>query len=473
MTDRHKNQFCFGPTHEEVVTELMGHELKSYKQLPVCVYQIHTKFRDEIRPRFGVMRSREFIMKDAYSFHLDMPSLQKTYETMYAAYSRIFERLGFQYRAVAADTGAIGGDASHEFHALADSGEDCLAYSQNSTFAANLELCACVPEPYHRAPPHGKRHLVQTPGITSVSEQAAYLSVPESHILKTLLVKGKTHPVVGILVRGDYTVNPAKAEKHPLIHRPLTLIDEAHLASIVDCTPGFIGPIGLNIPLVADHSVRNMANFCAGANQTDNHYNAINIGIDFSEPDYADLRFALEGEPSPDGSGPLHFCRGIELGHIFQLKDKYSTAMGATVLDETGRSVPMQMGCYGIGVSRIVAASIEQHHDEKGIVWPESIAPFLVAIIPLNAHKSSTVKEISETLYQTLLGLSVETVLDDRNERPGVKFADMELIGIPWHVVIGDKGLEKGIVELKSRANNTVEEVSVADIVSRLQGCLA
>ncbi len=473
MNDRHQHAFCFGPTHEEVITDLMRHTLNTYKQLPCCFYQIQTKFRDEIRPRFGVMRAREFLMADAYSFHLDQSSLQKTYETLYQVYSSIFTRMGLSYRAVQADTGAIGGNASHEFHVLADAGEDLIAYSDCSDFAANLELCACLPEarPAPSSTPIPEKTRVTTPGIKGVSAQAEVLAIPTSRILKTILVRGRDpqkHPIIALLVRGDQNINPCKAEKHPLVATPFTLIDEETLTQLTQCAPGFVGPLGLSIPCLADYSVQTLEDFSCGANQTDHHYLHLCWGRDLPLPECTDLRFAQEGDPSPDGQGHLRFCRGIEVGHIFQLQDKYSQAMQVSVLTETGQPLTPLMGCYGIGVSRIVAACIEQHHDDKGIIWPLALAPFQVALVPLNPHRSEAVRLLSEQLYRTFQSHRIDVLLDDRDERPGVKFSDMELIGIPFRITIGEKSLAQGQVELQHRATGQQEYHTPETIVQRI-----
>ncbi len=466
MKDRNEREYCFGPTHEEVITDLVRNELRSYKQVPTCFYQIQTKFRDEIRPRFGVMRAREFLMKDAYSFHLDKDSLQQTYDDMYQAYSKIFTRLGLEFRVVLADTGAIGGSQSHEFHVLADSGEDTLAFSPESGYAANVELATSqIPAP-QRSTPSQAFDLKETPNIRTVAEQAAFMGLETKDILKTLLVKGKEVPAVALLLRGDHELNPIKAEKLPEVASPLTMIDEASLRALAKCGPGFVGPKDLNIPIIADHHVITMANFSCGANQEDKHYVGVNWERDLPLPaKVADLRKVKAGDPSPDGKGELQICRGIEVGHIFQLGTKYSTAMKATVLNDQGRQVVLEMGCYGIGVSRIVAAAIEQHHDEQGIIWPDALAPFHIVLIPMNRVKSHRVREATDTLYQQLQAAGFEVLLDDRDERPGVMFAESELIGIPHRLVVGERGLDAGTVEYKSRKTGQVEHLPLAEIV--------
>lgn len=470
MRDRHDREYCYGPTHEEVITDLMRYELRSYKQLPSCFYQIQTKFRDEIRPRFGVMRAREFLMKDAYSFHLDKASLQETYDAMYGAYSNIFTRLGLSFRAVLADTGAIGGSQSHEFHVLADSGEDALAYSPESGYAANVELATSLTPAHTRAAAKETATLKETPNIRSVAEQAAHMGLQTQQIIKTLLVKGEEVPVVALLLRGDHELNPLKAEKLPQVASPLTLIDEATLLATAQCQPGFVGPKGLNIPIIADHYVLGMSDFSCGANQNDKHYVGMNWERDLPLPTLvADLRKVTAGDPSPDGKGTLELCRGIEVGHIFQLGNKYSTAMKATVLNEQGRQQVMEMGCYGIGVSRIVAAAIEQNHDAQGIIWPDIMAPFHIVLIPMQYDKSQRVRDAVTELYNTLQTAGFEVLLDDRNERPGVMFAESELIGIPHRLVLGERGLDAGTIEYKNRRTGEIEQLPLADIVKICQ----
>ncbi len=470
MRDRHDREYCYGPTHEEVITDLMRYELRSYKQLPSCFYQIQTKFRDEIRPRFGVMRAREFLMKDAYSFHIDKASLQETYDAMYGAYSNIFTRLGLSFRAVLADTGAIGGSQSHEFHVLADSGEDAIAYSPESGYAANVELATSLTPAHTRAAAKETATLKETPNIRSVPEQAAHMGLQTQQIIKTLLVKGAEVPVVALLLRGDHELNPLKAEKLAQVASPLTLIDEATLLATTQCQPGFVGPKGLNIPIIADHYVLGMSDFSCGANQNDKHYIGMNWERDLPLPTIvADLRKVTAGDPSPDGKGTLQMCRGIEVGHIFQLGNKYSTAMKATVLNEQGRQQVMEMGCYGIGVSRIVAAAIEQNHDAQGIIWPDIMAPFHIALIPMQYDKSQRIRDAVTELYNTLQAAGFEILLDDRNERPGVMFAESELIGIPHRLVLGERGLDAGTIEYKNRRTGEIEQLPLADIVKICQ----
>ena len=467
MTDRHQRQFCFGPTHEEVITDLARRHLRSYRDLPANFYQIQTKFRDEIRPRFGVMRAREFLMKDAYSFHLDDTSLDETYRRMHATYCRIFERAGLDYRAVEADTGAIGGRSSHEFHVLADSGEDAIAFSSGGNYAANVELAAAPPAA-DRPAAGADRGRVATPGVSTIEQVCAALNVSSSQTVKTLLVKGSEASVVALVLRGDHELNPVKAQRHPAVAAPLTFASEAEIRSACGTDAGSIGPAGLEIPVIADFSASVLADFICGANEAGYHLTGVNWGRDLPEPQTADLRLVVTGDPSPAGDGTLQIVRGIEVGHIFALGDTYSRALNATVLDEFGAECALQMGCYGIGVSRIVAAAIEQHHDENGIVWPAAIAPFDIAIVPINFHKSVEVREATEKLYADLRAAGVEVLLDDRAERPGVMFADMDLIGIPHRVVIGAKGLEKGALEYKPRATGKGVDLPLSSAVSEL-----
>ncbi|HET9843508.1 MAG TPA: proline--tRNA ligase [Gammaproteobacteria bacterium] len=452
LKDRHDRDFCYGPTHEEVITDLIRKELRSYKQVPCCFYQIQTKFRDEIRPRFGVMRAREFIMKDAYSFHLNKESLEQTYQAMYAAYSKIFTRLGLKFRAVLADTGAIGGAHSHEFHVLADSGEDAIAYSTEGDYAANVELATSAPIQSTHSISHQTLQLIETPNITTVEDQANFLNIKTEQILKTLLVKGIEHEAVALLLRGDDELNPVKAEKSPLIAKPLTKITVEELQAIAGCNPGFVGPKDLKIPVIADARVLHMHNFSCGANQNDKHYIGVNWERDLPIPDtIMDLRQVKENDASPDGKGVLKICRGIEVGHIFQLGNKYSKSMHASVLDEQGKNQLLEMGCYGIGVSRIVAAAIEQSHDAKGILWSEEMAPFSIAIVPMHLHKSHRVQEAAEKLYQEMVDAGFEVLFDDRKERPGVIFNDLDLIGIPHRFVISERGIDQDLLEYKNR----------------------
>ncbi len=465
--DRHDREFCFGPTHEEVITELVSKEIHSYKQLPVTFYQIQTKFRDEIRPRFGIMRAREFLMKDAYSFHSSQESLETTYNQMYATYSRIFERLGLDYRPVQADTGSIGGNTSHEFHVLADSGEDAIAFSSESDYAANVELAEAVAPCTDRPAPNKSIQIVDTPGKKSIKEVSDFLQVEPSRCIKTILVKGDAeNSVVALILRGDHELNTIKAEKLPDIAKPLTLVSAERLRSTTNCDPGFVGPINLDITIIADHSAAHLADFVCGANENDKHFIGVNWGRDLPEPQVADLRNVVEGDLSPDGKGRLSIARGIEVGHIFQLGDKYSKAMGATCLDTNGKGIAMQMGCYGIGISRIVASSIEQNHDDKGIIWPDSLAPFQVALIPLNMHKSEKVQKAAQKVYEELQAADIDVIFDDRKERAGIMFADMELIGIPHRLVISERGLNAGTIEYKHRKDDNIQDIAIDQIIS-------
>ena len=461
--DRHKRDFCLGPTHEEIITDLVRGEIKSYKQLPINYYQIQTKFRDEVRPRFGVMRAREFLMKDAYSFHIDKESLQTTYDAMYLAYSRIFERLGLQFRAVLADTGTIGGSLSHEFHVLADSGEDAIAFSDQSEYAANVEMAEALPLAV-AAEAEQPLTLVDTPGQHSIEEVSRFFGVEPDRCLKTLLVRGHEGGIVALLLRGDHELNPVKAAKHPLLAHPLQFASDAEVREAAGCAPGSLGPIGLAIPLLADRSAAHLANFICGANQDGKHYAGVHWNRDLPVPEVMDLRMVVEGDPSPDGLGRLRVARGIEVGHIFQLGTKYSEAMQATVLNEKGENQVMIMGCYGIGVSRVVAAAIEQNHDERGIIWPEALAPFQVALAPINLHTSERLTTAAEHLYATLREAGIDVLLDDRKARPGVMFADLELIGIPHRVVVSERLLEKGLAEYKGRRNAEAIEIALEEV---------
>jgi prolyl-tRNA synthetase len=469
LKDRHQREFCLGPTHEEIITALARDEVKSYKQLPINYYQIQTKFRDEIRPRFGVMRAREFLMKDAYSFHMDQESLQQTYDAMYVAYSNIFSRLGLKFRPVLADTGAIGGSHSHEFHVLADSGEDAIAFSSASEYAANVEQAEALAlsGPAEEA---AVLALVDTPNRHSIEDVSAFLQVPPTRVLKTLFVAGAESGVVALLLRGDHELNTVKAAKLPGVSSPLRFATDAEVRDAAGCAPGSLGPIGLNIPMIVDRSAAALVNFVCGANQDGKHYTGANWGRDVALPTVADIRNVVDGDPSPDGQGTLSIARGIEVGHIFQLGTKYSEAMGATVLNEEGRAHTMIMGCYGIGITRVVAAAIEQNHDAKGIIWPEALAPFDVALLPMNMHTSERLREQAEQLYVELRGAGFEVLFDDRKARPGVMFADMELIGIPHRVVVSEKGLGAGTVEYKGRRAAENQHIALADLVSFLQG---
>jgi len=476
LKDRHDRDFCLGPTHEEIITDLARNELKSYKQLPITYYQIQTKFRDEIRPRFGIMRSREFVMKDAYSFHLDQASLQETYDVMYRAYTNIFNRLGLNFRAVIADSGSIGGAVSHEFHVLADSGEDAIAFSTESDYAANVEKAEAVMPAGSRAQPVAVLTLVDTPEQHSIEDVSRFFDVPASQCLKTLIVKGEDETLVALLLRGDHELNEIKAEKVAGVLSPLTFANDEEVLSACQCKPGSIGPIGLNIKIIADRSVTLMADFVVGANVDGKHYSGVNWERDLSLPAHIeDLRTVVEGDTSPDGKGHITLARGIEVGHIFQLGNKYSEAMNAGVINEGGKNQIMLMGCYGIGISRVVAAAIEQNHDDKGIIWSTNLAPFQVALCPMNMHKSERLKEAAEQLYQDLQAAGIDVLFDDRKVRAGFMFSDMELIGIPHMIILGDRGLDTGTIEYKARvgAAEQNEDVPMTDIVNFLKAKLA
>ena len=464
--DRHSREFCFGPTHEEVVTDLIRRELRSYKQLPANFYQIQTKFRDEIRPRFGVMRAREFLMKDAYSFHVDEASLAETYRRMHEAYCRIFTRIGLEFRAVQADTGSIGGNASHEFHVLADSGEDAIAFSNESDYAANVELAEALAPLGERPAPQHSLQRVATPGQHSIEEVSRHLGMAPQQLVKTLLVKGSDAGVVALVVRGDHDLNAVKAEKLDAVASPLAFASPEEVRRAAHCDPGSLGPLGLDIPVFVDRSAAHLADFVCGANVDGQHLTGVNWGQDLPEPISVDIRNVVEGDPSPDGHGRLSIKRGIEVGHIFQLGRKYSQAMSATVLDESGQSVVMTMGCYGIGVSRVVAAAIEQNHDAQGIIWPTAIAPYQVALLPMNMHKSERLRDAAERLYAELQTAGIEVLFDDRKERPGVMFADMELIGIPHRVVVGERGLKDGKLEYQGRHEERATAVAMDGLLA-------
>jgi len=470
--DRNGRDMVLGPTHEEVITDLARRELKSYRQLPVNFYQIQTKFRDEIRPRFGVMRSREFLMKDAYSFHVDEASLDEGYRKMYVAYDRIFSRLGLRFRAVQADPGAIGGTGSQEFHVLADSGEDAIAYSDGSDYAANIEMAEALapasPRP-DAVQPMARRH---TPGIRTIAELAAFLSLPLEVTVKSFVVEADDGDPVLLLVRGDHEVNLVKAGKVPGLANPVRMASAESIRAAFGADPGSLGPVGFPGRVIADRTVAAMAGFVTGANETDWHLTGVCFGRDCPEPEVADLRNVVPGDPSPDGRGTLAIARGIEVGHIFKLGCKYSEAMGATVLDEQGKGVVMRMGCYGIGVTRVVAAAIEQNHDEQGIIWPEPIAPFSVVLVPLNWVKSPRVREVAEDLYRELTEAGVEVLLDDRDARPGVKFADAELVGIPHRVVVAERGLDAGRLEYRHRRASENEDLPLEGAAAAIRARL-
>lgn len=477
MQDRHNREFCFGPTHEEVITSLIRNEVRSYKQLPLNFYQIQTKFRDERRPRFGVMRAREFIMKDAYSFHLDQASLEQTYQIMYQAYTRVFSRLGLGFRAVEADTGSIGGSTSHEFHVLADSGEDAIAVCDKYDYAANVELAEALAVGGDRPQATQTLCKVDTPGQHTIAAISEFLSIDVQSTVKTLLVKASEdseHKAVALVLRGDHQLNEFKAEKHPLIASPITWLSDEEINEAVGCGPGSIGTIDLSIPVIADRSAANLADFVCGANEEDMHYTGVNWNRDCPEPEVFDIRSVIEGDLCARSAGDdstasqISISRGIEVGHIFQLGTKYSDAMNATCLDANGRAAVMPMGCYGIGVSRIVAAAIEQNHDDRGIIWPANMAPFEVVITPIAYQKSEQVKKTCDLLYQTLLDLGVDVLLDDRKERPGIMFADADLIGVPHRVVIGDKSLANDLVEYKYRGAETAQDMPLDSIAQFL-----
>lgn len=463
INDRHQRAFCLGPTHEEVVTDLVRNEVQSYKQLPLNLYQIQTKFRDEIRPRFGVMRAREFTMKDAYSFHASQTCLEKSYTSMYEAYSTIFSRIGLNFRAVLADTGSIGGSASHEFHVLADSGEDDIAFSDGSNYAANVELAEALAPAAQAAVKPEALKKVATPNAKTITEITAQLEIKPSDTLKTLIVKADPatceSPFVGLVVRGDHQLNAVKAEKLDWVLAPLEMADEQDIEQQLHCTAGSIGPVELGMPIIADRTAAVQTNFVCGANKDGWHLTGVNWQRDTSPDRIADIRSVVAGDASPDGQGMLAIKRGIEVGHIFQLGNKYSEAMQATVLNEQGKTQTLLMGCYGIGVSRVMAATIEQNHDDRGIIWPASIAPFALVLIPVNMQKSELVRQVTEQLYDDLQKAGIDVLLDDRKDRPGVKFADMELIGIPHRIVVGEKSLQRGILEYRARNQPEAAEI--------------
>ena len=474
ITDRHDREFCYGPTHEEVITDLVRQEVRSYKQLPITFYQIQTKFRDEIRPRFGLMRAREFLMKDAYSFHIDTDSLQQTYDDMFAAYSRIFERMGLDFRPVQADTGSIGGDASHEFHVLASSGEDAIAFSDQSQYASNVELAEAVVPAGDRPDPAQAMTTIDTPKQHTIEQVCDFMKVTAEQCVKTLLVEGcEEGSVVALVLRGDHELNDIKAEKHPLIATPLTFATPEQVTEACGANIGSIGPVGLTIPVIVDRAAAHIADFVCGANQNEQHLSGVNWGRDLPEPETADLRNVVAGDASPDGQGVLDIVRGIEVGHIFQLGDNYSEKLNANVLAESGKSQILTMGCYGIGVSRVVAAAIEQNHDDRGIIWPMALAPFQVVLVPINAHKSARLREAAEAMYQTLVDAGFDILFDDRGQRPGVAFADMDLIGIPHRLILGERGLDEGSVEYKRRADGHSAEFAIDDVVTELQQLMA
>ena len=463
--DRHDRDFCLGPTHEEVITNIAKQYLRSYKQLPINLYQIQTKFRDEIRPRFGVMRSREFIMKDAYSFHIDEQSLKETYQLMHQTYCNIFDRIGFDYRPVLADSGTIGGDSSHEFHVLAESGEDAICFSDGSDYAANIERTETLPQ---QKPKTAEQAIekVETPGVKTITDVCNLLKVEPTSAIKTLIVEGNDNNLVALVLRGDHELNEVKASKIDGVKQPLQMAEEAVVKKQLGCSFGSIGVVNLEIPVIVDFAAAALSDFICGANEDDKHFIGVNWGRDTKKIIASDLRIVVSGDPSPDGKGSLEIKRGIEVGHIFQLGTKYSDSMNANVIGEDGRAVNMNMGCYGIGVTRIIAASIEQNHDDRGIIFPEAIAPFQLVIVPINYNKSSRVKALADQLYRDCIEQNIEVLLDDRKERPGIMFADSELIGIPHRLVISDTHADNGKIEYKSRKMPDKVEVDFKEVVS-------
>ena len=470
ITDRHEREFCLGPTCEEVITDIVRSEIRSYKQLPLNFYHIQTKFRDEVRPRFGVMRAREFVMKDAYSFHTTFESLQQSYQDMFNAYCRIFDRLGLDYRPVAADTGSIGGTGSHEFQVLAESGEDVIAYSDASDYAANVELATTLPLSGQRQSATQSLTKLHTPNVRSIEQLVEYLQVPTEQTLKSLVVEGEEEgTVVLLLVRGDHYLNEIKAEKLAGVKSPLAMAsNEAIEAAFNGAHGGSLGPVGFNGKVYADFATATGADWVIGANEDDHHFQGFNFGRDAAEPEFVDLRDVIAGDPSPCGQGNLKLARGIEVGHVFQLRTKYSEALQATVLDQNGKNVVLEMGCYGIGITRVVAAAIEQNNDERGIIWTEAMAPFTVVIVPMNYKKSADVKAAADDLYQQLQQAGVDVLLDDRDERSGVLLHDSELIGIPHRIVIGDRGLKAGKVEYQARKDTEATEMAIDTVVSHM-----
>src|SRR4051812_3023272 len=473
LKDRHERDFVIQPTSEEVVTDIARNEIKSYRQLPLHFYQIQTKFRDERRPRFGVMRGREFVMKDGYSFHSSYADLEREYRNMYDTYTRIFTRLGLKFRAVAADTGSIGGTGSHEFHVLADSGEDAIAFCPTSDYAANVELAEAVAVPATRQPPAAAMTTVATPGVRTIDDLCRLLKIPPQQTVKTLVYRGK-EGLVALLLRGDHMLNKIKAAKLPQMQTPLQPATEDEVRAIFNAGFGSLGPLNVKdaakLTVIVDRSAATATDFACGANIDGQHFSNVNWGRDLPEPALvADIRNALAGDPSPDGKGPLEICRGIEVGHIFQLRTKYSSVLKCTFLDETGSQQPMEMGCYGIGITRIIAAAIEQNHDERGIIWPAALAPFTLAIVAIGMGKSASVREAAEKIYAELSAAGIDVLFDDRDERPGVMFADMELTGIPHRVVIGDRGLKQGQIEYQGRRDKTAETIALADAVAGIK----
>ena len=469
ITDRHDNEFCFSPTCEEMVTDIVRKEINSYKQLPKNFYHINTKFRDERRPRFGVMRAREFVMKDAYSFHADFASLQETYQAMYDAYCRVFSRLGLNFRPVAADTGSIGGTGSHEFQVLAESGEDVIAYSDASDYAANVELAQTLPLSGSRAAAQKNLEKVHTPEVKTIAQLVDFLQIPVETTLKSIVVEGENEgELVLLLLRGDHEFNDIKAEKLAGVKSPLTMAQPEHILAAFGANGGSLGPVGFKGKVYADFATEKGADWVIGANEDGFHYTGFNFGRDAAEPEFADIRNVVAGDPSPCGKGSLQLARGIEVGHVFQLRDKYSAALNASFLDNNGKSQIMEMGCYGIGITRVVAAAIEQNHDERGIIWTDAMAPFAAVIVPMNYKKSEAVREAADKIYADLLAAGVDVLLDDRDERAGVLLADSELLGIPHRIVIGDRGLKEGNVEYARRTDSEAQSVPVGDIAAHV-----
>ena len=468
MSDRHEREFCFGPTHEEVITDIARRELRSYKQLPVNYYQIQTKFRDEIRPRFGVMRSREFIMKDAYSFDIDVAGMRESYDRMHAAYTAIFERLGLEFRIVDADSGEIGGSRSQEFHVLADSGEDAIAYCDETGFASNIETAATMPQRGERPAATQDLEKIPTPDVKTIEDLCKMLGITADKTIKTLVVEGTDGPIA-LVLRGDHELNAVKAQNLDGVASPLTMADPGTIFKAVGALPGSLGPVGIPLQVYFDHAVAGLSDFSCGANEDGFHYTGVNFERDLPAPETVDLRNVVDGDPTPCGKGTLSITRGIEVGHIFQLGSKYSEAMQATVQAPDGTNQLMEMGCYGIGITRIVGAAIEQNHDENGIIWPGPLTPFDVVIVPINMHRSDEVREAAEALYAELGELGLEVLLDDRDARPGVKFADAELIGIPHRVVIGDRGLAKGLLEYRHRRDSESRDLKREEVLDLLK----
>jgi prolyl-tRNA synthetase len=468
MHDRHQREYCFGPTHEEVITDVARRELRSYKQLPVNYYQIQTKFRDEIRPRFGVMRSREFIMKDAYSFDLDQEGLQKSYDRMHDAYTAIFTRLGLEFRVVDADSGEIGGSRSQEFHVLADSGEDAIAYCDSDDYASNIETAATTRPDIARPAATQDLEKFPTPGVKTIEDLCTMLGIGADQTIKTLVVEGTDGPVA-LILRGDHELNAVKTQKLDGVASPLTMADPGTIIKAIGAEPGSLGPVGLDLPMYFDHAVAAMSDFSCGANENGHHYKGVNFERDLPAPETVDIRNVVAGDPTPDGNGTLSIARGIEVGHIFQLGSKYSEAMKASVQAPDGANLTMEMGCYGIGITRIVGAAIEQNHDANGIIWPGPLAPFDVVLVPINMHRSEEVRAAAESLYTELTDSGLEVLLDDRDARPGVKFADAELIGIPHRVVIGERGLAKGELEYRHRRDTESRDLKREEVLELLK----